>query len=470
MGLLAANVLPLVAQDLAPVPSDAAQQEVAKLIQEVYAEEHAQTKTSAAKTVLANKLVKEAAQSQDVTTRYVLLRVARDMATQAGDAETALRAVEELAKSFQVDVFRLKGAAVSQARKSAFSTKQRKAIAEHSLTLIDEALAKDDFMAAKYLGELALDSARKAREGNLTRRVVARNREIADVAEAFEEVKDALQKLEENPTNPEANLTAGKYFGVVKGDWRKAIPMLALGSDNQLKELATIELRGVTDVGGQVALGDGWWDLAETQDGRTKDRLRERAIEWYRLACPKLSGFAKTRVEKRLDTVDELVASASKPERLENPPRVAKPRGPQRYYLSDMNGFDIKKGPWEYETTLRILPNGARCAHSLQMHPPVRGYSSVKYQLNKEFMVFAGGVIIGRSSTGSEPLSAITFLALGDGQPLWQSVPMKALARPVFFSVRVSNVEVLELRVVCPGHNERAHAFWLDPHVLKSGR
>lgn len=237
MGLLAANVLPLVAQDLAPVPSDAAQQEVAKLIQEVYAEEHAQTKTSAAKTVLANKLVKEAAQSQDVTTRYVLLRVARDMATQAGDAETALRAVEELAKSFQVDVFRLKGAAVSQARKSAFSTKQRKAIAEHSLTLIDEALAKDDFMAAKYLGELALDSARKAREGNLTRRVVARNREIADVAEAFEEVKDALQKLEENPTNPEANLTAGKYFGVVKGDWRKAIPMLALGSESTISPL-----------------------------------------------------------------------------------------------------------------------------------------------------------------------------------------------------------------------------------------
>jgi len=468
--LLVANGSSLVAQNRAPVPSDAAQQEVLKLIQEVYGEDHAQAETAAEKTALAHNLVKEAGQSQDLTTRYVLLRVARDLATQAGDVESAWQVVEEIAKSFQVDVFRLKGAAVSQARQSASSTEQRKAIAEHSLALIDEALARDDFVAAKYLGEVALDSARRAREGDLTRRVVAKNREITEVAEAFEGVKDALQRLEENPTDPEANLMAGRYFGVLKGDWRKAIPMLALGSDDELKELAVIELQGVTDVGGQVALGDGWWKLAETKDDRTKDRLRERAIEWYRLASPKLTGFAKTRVEKRLETGDELIASASKPERSASPPRVAKPRGPQRYYLSDMNGFDIRRGPWEFETTLRVLPNGTRCRHSLQMHPPTRGYSRVKFQLNKEFMVFAGGVIISRSSTGSEPLSTITFLALGDGQPLWQSAPMKALERPVFFGIRVSNVEVLELRVICPGHNERAHAYWLDPYVLKTGR
>lgn len=51
-----------------------------------------------AKTVLAERLVKEAAESEGLTNRYVLLRVARDMATQAGDAETALRVVGEIAK------------------------------------------------------------------------------------------------------------------------------------------------------------------------------------------------------------------------------------------------------------------------------------------------------------------------------------------------------------------------------------
>jgi len=94
MGILLANRFPLVAQELAPVPSDAAQQAAVRLIEEVYGKEHAHAKTSTAKTALANKLLKEAAESEDLTNRYVLLRVARDMATQAGDAETAVRAVE----------------------------------------------------------------------------------------------------------------------------------------------------------------------------------------------------------------------------------------------------------------------------------------------------------------------------------------------------------------------------------------
>jgi len=302
-GVLLANGLPLAAQDLAPVPSDASQQKATKLIEEVYGEEHAQAKTSAAKTALANTLLKAAGESQNMTNRYVLLRVARDVATQAGDAETALRAVEEIGNSFQVDVFRLKGAALSQASKSASLTKQRKPIAEHALGLIEEAVDRDDFVAAKYLGQLALDSARKAREGGLTKRIVARNKIVTEVAEEYSAAKDAFQTLDEKPVDPEANFAAGKYLCFTKGNWNKGIPMLALGKSGQTTKLAIRELEGVTDVAGQVALGDGWWVLSETKDGLVKERLRERAVVWYRLASPKLAGLAKSKVEKRISEI-----------------------------------------------------------------------------------------------------------------------------------------------------------------------
>lgn len=300
VGILLANCPSLAAQDLAPVPSDAAQQKAVKLIEEVYGEEHTQAKTSAEKTALAGKLLKEAAASEDLTNRYVLLRVARDMATEAGDAETAVRAVEEIGKSFQVDLLQLKGAALSAARKSASLSKQRKALAEQALALIEEAVARDDFVAARYLAQLALDAARKAREGDLTKRIVARSKMVTEVAEEYSAAKDAFQTLEEKPVDPEANLAAGKYLCFTKGNWDKGIPMLALGKDGQTTKLAIKELEGVTDVGGQVAIGDGWWALSETKDGLTKKRARERAVAWYRLAFPKLTGLVKAKVEKRL--------------------------------------------------------------------------------------------------------------------------------------------------------------------------
>lgn len=264
IGILVANCPSLVAQDLAPVPSDAAQQKAVKLIEEVYGEEHAQAKTSAEKTALASKLLKEAAESKDLTNRYVLLRVARDMATQAGDVETAFRAIEEMGKSFQVDSFQLKGAALSQAKKSASLTRQRKALAEQALVLIEEAVDRDDFVAAEFLGQLALDSARKARERDLTKRIVGRNKMVAKVSEAYTAAKDAFQTLEDSPVDPEANLTAGTYLCFMKGNWDKGIPMLALGKGGQATKLAIRELQGVTDVAGQVAIGDGWWALSET--------------------------------------------------------------------------------------------------------------------------------------------------------------------------------------------------------------
>jgi len=182
-------------------------------------------------------------------------------------------------------------------------TKQRKALAEQALALIEEAVARDDFVAAKYLGQLALDSARRARERDLTRQIVARNKTVTEAADAYSAAEDAFQTLEEKPVDSEANLTAGKYLCFMKGNWDKGIPMLALGKDGQTTKLAIKELEGVPDVAGQVALGDGWWALSETKDGLAKERSRERAAVWYRLASPKLSGLAKSKVDKRISEI-----------------------------------------------------------------------------------------------------------------------------------------------------------------------
>jgi hypothetical protein len=75
-----------------------------KLVTEIYEKPWKEARTSAQKTALAEKMIAAAARTEgDAAGRFVLLRVARDIAVEAGDAATALRAVDRLDADFQID-------------------------------------------------------------------------------------------------------------------------------------------------------------------------------------------------------------------------------------------------------------------------------------------------------------------------------------------------------------------------------
>ena len=77
--------------------------------------------------------------------------------------------------------------------------------------------------------------------------------------------------------------------------------MLALGSDPALKDLAVKELAGADSPEAQIALGDAWWDLAQSKEGRQRERFLLRAGDWYERAQRNVSsGLAKVKLEQRL--------------------------------------------------------------------------------------------------------------------------------------------------------------------------
>jgi len=79
--------------------------------------------------------------------------------------------------------------------------------------------------------------------------------------------------------------------------------LLALSSDEKLKALAKRDIEGATSSNEQATLGDGWWTLAEKQEGMAKKQIQGRAAHWYKQALPGLSGLVKDKVEKRLTSV-----------------------------------------------------------------------------------------------------------------------------------------------------------------------
>ncbi|MHC4407358.1 MAG: hypothetical protein ACYTG0_47730 [Planctomycetota bacterium] len=294
-----------------PVPDAAAQTKAQELVREIYGKEHEAAKTSARQLALARRLFDEGARAKgDPAGHFVLLRFAKDMAVQAGDAETALEAVDRIVEVFEVDVIPAKVECLEAVAKSVKSSSQHAALAEQTFSLVDAAVAKDNFEAARRLGEIARESARRARNYTLVKRIVARSKAVKEFEEAYAEYQKAMARLEDDPTDPDANFSAGQYLCLVKGDWEKGIPMLALGSDQDLKNLAVKELEGTASPEAWVALADGWWEFAAGCEGSEKDAFLRHAGKLYEKALPSLSStLLRARLTKRLDEVAALRSS-----------------------------------------------------------------------------------------------------------------------------------------------------------------
>lgn len=340
------------AQDKSPMPPAEAQAKALALVKEVYGQEWDAAKTSKERQSLANKLFQKATETTDATDCYVLLDVARQIAAQAGDAELAFKAIEAMSRRYDVDAYRLKGAALAQAAKEA-SSAQSVATAKLCLGMMDEAVERDDLVAAKYLGNIAVDAARKGRDTTLAKDIVARNREVEEIGQAFAQIQDGVGMLKSNPVDPDANLTVGRYYCFFKGNWDRGLPMMALGSDLKLKELAVKELKSVPDTAGQVALGDGWWDVAAASEGVAQKQLEGRAVYWYRKALPALSGLVKDKVEKRLpeDGGERVTAKVAQPGR-HSVGKGKKPDAVTSYRFADEATIKEQwtiKGKWRME-------------------------------------------------------------------------------------------------------------------------
>jgi hypothetical protein len=298
------------------VPPLDVQNKTLELVREVFKKEYAEAKSVAQKEVLAGELLQRGTETKDVTERFVLLRVARDLAAMVGDADTACRAIDEMARSYRIDAAAMKQETLVAADKGATLSKHFKAISEQSASLMEEAILRDDYELANQMIQAAIAAAKKSRDAGLTGRMTARAGEVEQVAKARIEVKEALVALEKDPVDPKANLAVGRYQCLYKGDWEKGLPMLALAGDGTYDVVAKQELVGPKTPDAQVAVADGWWAVSEKCEGMAKSQLRIRAGYWYDKAQPQLSGLTQMRVKKRLA---ELEPAEEEPDIVETP-------------------------------------------------------------------------------------------------------------------------------------------------------
>jgi S1-C subfamily serine protease len=144
-----------------------------------------------------------------------------------------------------------------------------------------------------------------------------------------------------------------------------------------------------------------------------------------------------------------------------------------RVFLSDLEEFDVKSGPWEVTKNGQlgdpenrpVQVNGVSSPKAISMHPPDGDYASANFRLDKQASLFKADVALNDSTT--LVIDAAVFEVWGDGKRLWQSKPIHDSRRPQKSKVNVSKVDVLELRVYSTGSHFGLHAVWVEPRLLQ---
>lgn len=298
---------PAVEPKRGPVPDAAQLKEAEKTLKEIFKDEYANTKPDGRRS-LAQQLLRNAREhGDDLSAKYVQLRDARDFAQAAGDVDTALTAIDALAASFDINASAEKSTLLSRLSDTARTPEAAKLVTEQALKAAQGAFEQDQFDALRTLSTTADKMVVKTGIPPLVIQVKDKTAQYLAICNEWKTLQPSLEKLKNSPEDAAANTAVGRFYCLQKGEWERGLGAMARGSDLVLKPLAEKELLLPTEAAAQVALADGWWEVAQKSAGVVKTSLLMRAKHWYSNAITGLTGLEKTRVEKRAAEATKLI-------------------------------------------------------------------------------------------------------------------------------------------------------------------
>lgn len=246
--------------------------------------------------------------------RFVLLRMANDLAMKSGDFLLELEIISEFAQHYRIDALQMKVDALTA---SVDGQQDEEALAKNKLIsalgLIEVALLADRTELAVVLLTLACELAAYCDNQTLVEEVAL----WLDVAYEWtpyaEVARYASLRILQDPADTDAQLAVGSYLSFIKGDWFKGLPMLARGSDNTLAALAEADLQTNSDERGGITVADGWHQLAASYKGLAQRRMILHADELYRRAYPAVTGLTRLKLEQKMISRPLFVYDSSDP-------------------------------------------------------------------------------------------------------------------------------------------------------------
>lgn len=289
--LLIAPGARLAATDDPQLPPLADRQKAAAAVAEVFSTDAARAKTPAELTKLAVLIRKGANTEKERATKWAMLDYARGLAAQAGDAKLIFELVGELQSDFGAGA----EASIDTGEKLVKSGRATPELVDLMLNFVDAAHSKDDYAATERIAGGGLTMANTIRDTAAARYFTFAQKRAAELGKRYADVKK----------DPEA---LAKFYFFEKQDLRGALPFLAKSKDAKLAETATKDMKADRNSASElVAVGDAWWQLAESTPAAERYPVFLAAGAAYNRAFADLTGLEKAKVETRSRQIFEAV-------------------------------------------------------------------------------------------------------------------------------------------------------------------
>ncbi len=287
-----------------PEPDDTAQKTAEKRLRSELASELGRAKRPEDRLALAERLFRRGLQGEnDPAARYVLLRMACEMALAAGELPRTLEAVDEIAKTYDIHPLETKLDLLARAAATSRTLPGFPATAlewtEAAVLLTDEALSSGEPELAEIGLRLIRLVAKKARVPQLAMTATAREKDLEMVRQEVAALSEAAATLNKDPDDAAANFKVGCWHCFVQNDWRKGLPYLTRCQHAPLRDLAEQELLDPDQPAQQFALGAAWFKLSQTET-RFKVPMMARAAFWLQRSKEGAALEALPRIDKLL--------------------------------------------------------------------------------------------------------------------------------------------------------------------------
>ncbi len=317
-----------------PLPTGDELAQAQRHYQDLYGPRITAATGSADRQALIVELLSAAENQPHPPAAYVMLVGAQALAVEQGSWPLARRCTDQLAQRFEVDPLAEATTALAEIASRALPGSASE-LWQAADPLLAELVEQDRWDELNRLNLAVNGLVRRAGDNELATLCQQRTEEWRRLQARYRRLAGSLATLAQQPDDPAAAAAVGRYRAFDLNRWDVGLPLLALGEDAELAQLARLDLDGPRTVDQQLRLADGWWDLAEKLPAPQRAHVRLRAADWYERARPWLVGLARSKAEARL----EQAAAASS--RLVATAAPAGPSGPEQLTVRLAEGLDL---------------------------------------------------------------------------------------------------------------------------------
>ena len=274
---------------------------------------------------LIHTLLAKGSGATDSVESYSLLRSAIQFATKSRQVEWALVGTEELTRRFDVDPANEYVTTITALQKSA--PESAPLLEMVATDLACERFEKRDLQGASVLSEIARKLATKQKDVTVAKHLKRFAEETASLAKMQVEAYTAAQKLEQSPSDPEANESIGLQISMLRPERRSSVlRFLARGPETPIANAARSQLAAGADDAKVIVAAKAWIEVIRSRSTFEKPALLAVAESVLTEAKRRSVGDERTELESSInelegkkDTEHYVIPKGLAPYRVPNP-------------------------------------------------------------------------------------------------------------------------------------------------------